>query len=139
MFLICTQVHMVIKQVQLCITYMYVHAGTSAHIFAPALPMERAQDSDTPVANEHIQCPDLGFQILFSTQRNQDSLEKFLIPQLGSKTSKLAWHISLCRTGRMCSKNDGDMSTRHRSQPERGSHWKNQGTLGMKINSSSGL
>lgn len=119
---------------------IYVCTCRHMHTYiCPNLPIERAWDSDTPVANEHIQCPDLGFQILFSAQRNQGSLEKFLIPELGSKTSKLAWHISLCQTVRMCSKNDGDMSTRHRSQPERGSHWKNQGTLGIKINSSSGL
>lgn len=118
---------------------MYVRAGTCTHIFAPALPIERAWDSNTSVANEHMQCPDLGFQILFSTQRNQGSLEKFLIPELGSKTSKLAWHISLCQTVRMCSKNDGDMSTRHRNQLEETLTGKTRDNLGTKINSSSGL
>lgn len=83
---------------------MYTHTCiyTDTYTYFLALPIRKPGGSDTPVANEHIQCPDL-----FSTKRNQGSLEKYMIPELASNTWRLTWKILLCQTVRGCSKKMG--------------------------------
>lgn len=82
------QSYVCIYTTSLCV---YTHMSRCMHILA--LPTVKASEAQHSNSSEHTWHLDLGFNnTTVSTNRNQDSLDKWLIPQPG-QGNKMSWNI----------------------------------------------
>lgn len=112
---------------QLC-TVIGVHVFiVNTHIYFPDLSEGMLEEHWHLSSNEQSECPDLGFQMLFSTRRILGSLQKWLVLKLEQEKYKINLELLFLPDDKEALKKGWGHVKRIQKSALRGSHWPNLG------------